>query len=189
MFKERNKNILTFILLILFSIVFISKIILIKIDEKKFNEELKKFYILQNERDKVNRKKEKVYDNFPSKLKKTLLFLTFIIIILAHFRIRYLISLYKGDNEEEEENKAQEEKKENKKTNLFSLIIFSVFVINLFLITNTIGFFNNDDFSEEPDIAKKLRKPISRKIRIQRILNKNNFIKKMLKKDRETKNE
>ena len=114
MFNEKRKSILITTLWLFIFIVFVSEIILISQNKKNFNDELKKFYILQNERDRSIREKEKIIDELPNYINKIFLFSFFILVILTHIRFSSLIELYqknktkdkKVDNNENQENKS-----------------------------------------------------------------------------------
>ena len=178
MFNKKRKNILITTLWVSIFIVFVSEIIFTIKNKKDFNDELKKFYILQNERDRSIREKEKIIDELPNNINKVFLFSFFILAILVHIRFSRLIELYQK-NKTEEEDADNNENQENKSSLLSKIAKFLIIVyVSIFFLGEAINFFDIDfddlDESEKEDI---LREPISTEKRIGRIFHKINFIK------------
>lgn len=170
MFDKKKKNILITILWLSIFIVSVSEIIFISQSKKDFNDELKKFYILQNERDRSIREKEKIIDELPNYVNKAFLFSFFILAILVHVRFSSLIKLYQKNKVEDEnvdDNKNQENKSSSlSKVSKFFLIIF----VGSFFLSEAVSFFDvNFDALDESEKKNIIREPISTKKRIERI--------------------
>ena len=171
MLNKKKKNILITILWLSIFIVFVGEIIFISQNKKDFDDELKKFYILQSERDRSIREKEKIIDELPNYVNKIFSFSFFILAILVHIRFSSLIKLYQKNQKDKTEDVDGDENKGGKSSLRFKIAKFLIIVfISRFFLDEAINFFDIDfddlDESEKKDI---LRKPISMKKRIERI--------------------
>lgn len=169
MLSKKKKKILFEMLIWSLILIVLTKATINVVSKRgNYNEELKKFYAAQYERDQALIKKKKVVSEFPSTIIKSLVFLFFVICLLVHRRFKIVINL---DNQKAAQNNQSITKNDPKKENLFAIIFLVVFFYIAFLILHGLGiaFFDSDNDYPKLSTEQRIKRNLDKIAQIKKI--------------------